>query len=164
MPKQPASEILIQLGVQVGHAFAPSDWFLISQQMICDFGLVSHDPDPMHINPEWAAVESPFGKTIAFGFLTVSLLTALLHSALKTGVHVAPSITGVYLNYGFERLRLVEPVPVNARIRGRFILRNVATDRKNRCIVTFDCTIDIEGVERPALVANWLTIWVPPTL
>ena len=151
-----------ELGVEVGHVFEPSAWFTISQAMISDFGAVSLDPDPMHIDPEWAAVESPFGGTIAFGFLTVSLLTALLHSALRTGVHTAPSRTGVYLNYGFGRLRLVEPVPVDARIRGNFILNGVEFDAKGRCMVTFGCTIEIEGVERPALVAEWLTVWVPP--
>lgn len=158
------TQVQSRFGVEIGHVFPPSDWFTISQTMISDFGAVSLDPDPMHIDPEWAAIQSPFGKTIAFGFLTVSLLTALLHSALKTGVHTDPSTMGVYLNYGFERLRLVEPVPVDARIRGRFALNGVESDAKGRCRVTFGCKIEIEGVERPALIANWLTVWVPPAL
>jgi acyl dehydratase len=156
------TQMLSRMGVEIGHAFEPSDWFSISQGMISDFGVVSLDPDPMHIDPEWAAVQSPYGKTIAFGFLTVSLLTALLHSALKTGVHTDPLTMGVYLNYGFDRLRLVEPVPVDGRIRGNFVLSGVETDAKGRCMVTFGCTVEIEGSERPALVANWLTVWVPP--
>ncbi len=157
-------EILSRMPLDVGHVFPPSEWFTISQQMISDFGTVSLDPDPMHVDPEWAATESPYGGTIAFGFLTVSLLTVLMHSTLKTGVHTSPSTLGVYLNYGFDRLRLIEPVHVGARIRGHFVLSDVKSDAKGRCQATFGCTIEIEGIERPALVANWLTLWVPPTL
>jgi acyl dehydratase len=150
------------LGIEIGQTFGPSDWIAIPQPMISAFGDVSLDPDPMHIDPAWATANSPYGGTIAFGFLTVALLTALLHSAMGTGVHTDPSTTGVYLNYGFDRLRLVEPVPVDSRVRGTFVIDALETDAKQRCVVTFLCTVEIEGVDRPALVAKWLTIWVPP--
>jgi acyl dehydratase len=146
----------------IGRNFGPSEWILIGQDMISSFGVTSLDPDPLHIDPDWAAKHSPYGGTIAFGFLTVALLTKLLHSASSTSVHNDPSKNGVFLNYGFDRMRLISPVPVNAKIRGHFVLKSIEPDAKGRTIACFDCKVEIEGYERPALVADWLTIWLPP--
>ncbi len=146
----------------IGRNFGPSEWILVDQNMITSFGVTSLDPDPLHIDPDWAAEHSPYGGTIAFGFLTVALLTKLLHSASSTGVHSDPSANGVFLNYGFDRMRLISPVPVNAKIRGHFVLKSIDPDAKGRTIACFDCKVEIEDQERPALVADWLTIWLPP--
>jgi len=139
-----------------------SRWLTVDQEMIDRFGHATLDPDPMHIDPEWARRNGPFGGTIAFGFLTMSLLTHLLHDALGTSADRDDYREGYYLNYGFDRLRLVAPVRTGKRIRGVFKLANRVRDERRRLVSTFDCTIEIEGEDRPALVAQWLSVWVPP--
>jgi acyl dehydratase len=129
--------------------------------MIDEFGRVTLDPDPMHVDPVWSAKFSPFGRPVAFGFLTMSLLTHLAHDALGTNSRRPPG-DAVFLNYGFDRLRLVAPVPSGARIRGHFEERTRVQDDKGRWRVGFDCRIEIEGQEKPALVARWLSVLMPP--
>jgi acyl dehydratase len=151
-------------GLERGARFENDQWVTITQDLIDGFGKYTLDPDPFHIDPEWAKKHSPYGGTIAFGFMTMSLLTHLLHIAQGDQARDAsadPSKFGHYLNYGFNRLRLVSPVPVNACIRGRFVVKDVIIDEKGRQIVSFDSTIDIENESRPALVAEWLALWVP---
>lgn len=139
-----------------------SPWLTVSQAMIDTFAHATLDPDPMHIDPQWSAANGPFGGTIAFGFLTLSLLTHLLHGAMGIrGAH-DPRRSGYYLNYGFDRVRLVAPIRAGARVRGCFTLLERKIDERKRLVTTFDCTIEIEGETRPALVAQWLTVWVPP--
>lgn len=145
-----------------GRDLGASQWVTVTQAMISDFGDVTLDRDPMHISPEWAAA-GPFGATIAFGFLTLSLLTYLLHDALGTDSSHYDPAQGYFLNYGFNRVRLITPVPVGARIRGVFRVLEVRDDVKGRRITTFDAAIEIEGGTRPALVAEWLTMAMPPT-
>lgn len=152
----------LELRKLLGQQLGPSDWLCVDQSMISDFGRTTLDPDPLHIDPEWAKVNGPYGGTIAFGFLTVALLTKLLHSATETTVHVDPMKTGLFLNYGFDRMRLISPVKVDSHVRGQFALVNLDVDKKGRFIATFDCTIEIKGEARPALSAQWLTIWIPP--
>jgi acyl dehydratase len=139
-----------------------SEWVSITQEMIDQFSANTLDPDPMHIDPDWARRYSPFGGTIAFGFLTISLLTHLAHSALGSNSKRGGA-DWVYVNYGFDRIRLVAPVPSGSRIRGHFseLERNV--DEKGRWRIMLDCRVEIEGQEKPALVARWLTLCLPPT-
>lgn len=145
-----------------GAAVGDSPWLTVSQAMIDTFGHATLDPDPMHVDPDWAAANSPYRGTIAFGFLTISLLTHLLHGSMGVkGAH-DPRRSGYYLNYGFDRIRLVAPVRTGSRVRGCFKLLERKTDERGRLITTFDCTVEIEGESRPALVAQWLTVWVPP--
>jgi acyl dehydratase len=148
------------LAMPVGTELGVSDWVLIDQAMISDFGRITRDPDPMHVDPEWAAKNSPFGGTIAFGFQTMSLLTHLLRSIHKDDL--TSLAQGVNLNYGFDRMRLIAPVKVNSRIRGRFTLGAERADGGGRKIRKVLATIEIEGEERPALVAEWLSAWLPP--
>jgi acyl dehydratase len=140
-----------------------SDWVRVTQEMIEEFGHCTLDPDPMHVDPEWAA-EGPFGTTISFGFLTMSLLSHLMRAALNTPHARDLSVSGYYLNYGFERLRLITPIKVNSRIRGRFQVNERKQDEKGRVLSTFHCVIEIEGEERPAMVADWLSLWIPPAV
>lgn len=144
--------------VSVGEAVGTSDWVVIDQAMIDGFATHTLDPDPLHIDPEWAA-QGPYGGTIAFGFLTLSLLTYMLHSA--TGRPAQKEVDGHYLNYGFDRVRLISPVRVGSRVRGHFTKLSQTLDAKGRLLAKFEATIEIEGEERPALVAEWLSIWVP---
>jgi acyl dehydratase len=143
-----------------GEEIGTSPWVVVDQDMISSFGAVTRDPDPMHVDPDWAREHSPYGQTIAFGFLTVSLLTHMLHGAM--GTSPAEDAEGAYLNYGIDYLRLISPVPVGSRIRGKFDVLETRTDERNRRIFKFGCEVEIEGGERPALVAHWLSIWVPP--
>ena len=151
-------------GFDIGQQISSLDWVKVSQELIDGFGKYTLDPDPFHIDPEWSEKHSPFGGTIAFGFFTVSMLTHLLHIAQGSGardVAADPVMHGHYLNYGFNRLRLVSPVHIGKRIRGVFEIKDLIVDEKDRSIVTFDVMIEIEDEERPALVADWLAIWIP---
>ncbi|MDR3461831.1 MAG: MaoC family dehydratase [Beijerinckiaceae bacterium] len=137
-----------------------SDWVLVTQDMIDSFSKATLDADPMHVNAEFAS-KGPFGGTIAFGFLTMSLMTHMMNNA--TGHKGTVSFDdGYYLNYGFDRLRLVSPVPVNSRVRGIFTLKDRKPGEHGRIVQRFDTVIEIENQERPAAVAEWLSIFMPP--
>lgn len=133
-----------------------SDWIDVTQQDIDLFGHVTRDPDPMHTDPVWAADKGPFPTTVAFGFYTLSLVTHMSHSA---GVWTDPDAYA--LNYGFDRLRFVAPVPVDSRVRGRFE-PGASEPRPDGSLLTrTKVTVEIEGHERPALVADWLGVAYP---
>ena len=144
---------------RVGQELGVSDWHDISQSRIDAFGATTSDPDPMHMDPTWASRNSPFKSTIAFGFLTISMLTALYHDVMKYDRIKVPAI-GYGLNYGFNRLRLIAPVPVGSKIRGRFSLNSIDERLDKKFLLTLDVVIEIEGQEQPALVAEWLVMWV----
>ncbi|MEQ1488983.1 MAG: MaoC/PaaZ C-terminal domain-containing protein [Terricaulis sp.] len=142
----------------VGDSIGVSHWIEIDQDMISQFGALTRDPDPMHVDPEWARANSPYQHTIAFGFLTISLLTHLLHDAMS---RASDRDTGHYLNYGFDKLRLVAPVPVNSKVRGRFSLLERKLHAKDRYLSRIHAEIEVAGAEKPALAAEWLAMWVP---
>jgi acyl dehydratase len=143
-----------------GALIGVSDWLRIDQSMIDTFGAVTRDPDPLHLDPAWAAANGPFGGTIAYGFLTMSLLSHLLRQILQQDLQHVDQ--GLFLNYGFNRVRLIAPVRVGGRVRGRFVAGPMQDDRGGRLLKTIHATVEIEGEERPALIADWLTAWVPP--
>lgn len=145
-------------GAEVG----VSPWLTVSQAMIDTFGQATLDHDPMHVDSDWAAANSPYNGTIAFGFLTISLLTHLMHGSMGVQGALDPRRSGYYLNYGFDRVRLVAPLRTGRRVRGCFKLLERKTDEQGRLVTTFDCRVEIEGETRPALVAQWLTVWIPP--
>ncbi|MFA6313277.1 MAG: MaoC/PaaZ C-terminal domain-containing protein [Sterolibacterium sp.] len=137
----------------IGHEIGVSRWIPITQNLITDFGVNTQDPDPAHIDPAWAEQHSSYGTTIAFGFLTVSLLTTMLNEIVaRPGDEVST------LNYGFDRLRLLSPVRVGSRIRGRFILKEMALRSPTQFRVNYAVTVEIENEDKPALVADWLCI------
>jgi len=145
-------------GAQLGS----SGWVTVSQEMIDGFGAATLDRDPMHVDPAWAA-HGPFGTTVAFGFLTMSLLTRLfVHDVLGADSSRYDAHDGFYLNYGFDRLRLIAPVPSGSRIRGHFEVLDVRPDAGERTIVKFGVRVECDRAERPVLVAEWLACWVPP--
>jgi acyl dehydratase len=137
----------------IGKEIGTSSWIPVTQDLITAFGLATKDPDPAHIDPAWAGQHSPFGTTIAFGFLTVSLLTVMLNEIVAR-----PNDEVSTLNYGFDRLRLLSPVRVDSRIRGRFVLKDLELRAPTQFKVTYGVTIDIEHEDKPALVADWLCI------
>ena len=130
-----------------------SKWLDVDQESINNFGRATLDADPNHLNPLWAAQHSPFGRTVAFGFQTLAYLTYLGKDA---GI-VPDGVTGE-LNYGFDRIRMVEPVHAGARIRGKFVLKHARRRDGNAVLLTYDVVIEIEGRDKPALVAEWLTL------
>ena len=138
----------------VGTELGPSDWLEIRQERIDEFADVTEDHQFIHVDPV-AAARTPFSSTIAHGFLTLSLLTRLVGP-------LRPSLPGTVmgLNYGLERVRFLTPVKVGSHIRGRAAVRAVTERAPGRWVITYAVTIDIEGEERPALVADWLTMTV----
>ncbi|CUH65417.1 putative enoyl-CoA hydratase 1 [Thalassovita gelatinovora] len=133
----------------LGKEMGVSDWFTIDQSRIDQFADCTEDHQFIHVDPE-AAAKTPFGSTIAHGFLTLSMLSAM--------VYQMPSIEGVVMgvNYGFEKVRFVSPVKVGARIRARFVLAAFDEIRPGEFQSMMDVTVEIEGQEKPALVAQWL--------
>jgi acyl dehydratase len=149
-----------ELKDRVGQEVGVSDWLRIDQAMIDAFARATFDPDPMHVDPMWCATHSPFRTTIAFGFQTISLLTFLSHQALGWSHEAGPAGGGYGLNYGFDRVRLLNPVPVNARIRARFTLLSHDEPRPGEIRSKLGVIVEIEGQEKPALAAEWLGLWI----
>ncbi|MGH1355468.1 MAG: MaoC family dehydratase [Thalassovita sp.] len=133
----------------LGQSLGTSDWMEITQEQINAFADCTHDHQYIHTDPERAA-DSPFGTTIAHGFLTLSLLTAL---AAKV-----PDVEGTAMtvNYGFDKVRFVSPVKVGARIRGHFTLTQVEETRSGEMQSAMTIQVEIEGQDRPALIAEWI--------
>lgn len=129
-----------------------SRWFAITQDRVDAFAQATEDRYFIHTDPERARAETPWGGTIAHGFLTASLLSAMAYDAVP---RVAEAKHGV--NYGFDRLRFVSPVPVGSNVRGRFRLDRVDRARPGEVTLRWGVTVEIEGGERPAIAAEWLT-------
>jgi acyl dehydratase len=129
-------------------------WFEVTQDQVDQFADVTHDHQFIHVDPE-AAKATPFGGTIAHGFLTLSMLTHLCGS-IPTDV---AAFAGVLLavNYGFDKVRFISPVPVGARVRASSALTDVTLKDPDNVQTTRTVTVEIEGQERPALVAEWIT-------
>ena len=140
------------LTARIGSEIGVSAWRTIDQVAIDAFGKLTGDQHFIHVDPARAAKVLPSGGTIAHGFFTLSLLSNMAYQ-------VCPTIEGVRfpLNYGFNRLRFVAPVPVGSRVRGRFVLKSVdVIDAAQRQIV-YEASVEIDGAPKPALVAEWLT-------
>ena len=138
-----------------------SNWVCIDQQRITDFGKVTDDPDPHHIDPDWATKNSPWGdKTISFWWLTCSMLSSMIYQVMRFPLDGDAEKDGYPVNYGFNRMRFVEPVVVDSRIRVRTTLMDVTERKPGQLQLTWDLIIEIEGVERPALVAEYLSLWI----
>ena len=137
---------------KVGQEIGLSDWFEMTQDRIDRFAAVTEDHQFIHIDPV-AAAQTPFGGTIAHGYLTLSLLSAMAMSAL-------PGVEGTRMgvNYGLNKVRFMAPVRSGKRVRGRFVLSDV-TDRGGGALQsTVGVTVEIEGEDKPALAAEWVTL------
>ena len=142
-----------ELTAMVGHEFV-SYWLTVDQARIDAFAKVTEDEQFIHVDPERAAA-TVFGGTVAHGFLTLSLLSAMAYSAL-------PRIEGAAhgVNYGFDRVRFVHPVRSGSRVRGHFILKSVTPRSGREWQLSYDVSVEVEGVKKPALAATWLTMQV----
>jgi acyl dehydratase len=139
---------------RVGEADGAGDWFEVTQERIDDFADVTIDHQFIHVDPE-AAKASPFGTTIAHGFLTLSMLTHLAGSVPSDPETFKGVVMGV--NYGFDKVRFISPVPSGSKIRASSVLQDAQLKDPNTVQVTRTFTVEIEGSDRPALVADWIT-------
>ncbi|MNU88404.1 putative enoyl-CoA hydratase 1 [compost metagenome] len=136
----------------VGQEVGLSRWITVDQARIDAFAKITEDEQFIHIDPERARA-TPFGGTIAHGFLTLSLASAMSYDA------VAPlddMVMGV--NYGFDKLRFLAPVPAGSNIRGRFKLLSAEDKTGGRWLLKHELTVEIEGADKPALIAEWLSM------
>ena len=135
----------------VGREIGVSSWHLIDQPRIDTYADVIEDHQFIHVDPERAKKESTFGTTIAHGFLTMSLLSIMSYE-------VMPAIAGTTMgvNYGFDKLRFISPVRSGKRVRGRFVLAEAKLRKPNELQSRTSVTVEIEGEDKPALVADWL--------
>ena len=145
----PVSALMEMVGSEVG----VSGWFKVTQDRIDAFADATLDHQFIHVDPARAAAESPFGVTIAHGFLTLSLLPHL-----GSGVKFLPEGTKVEINYGTEKVRFLAPVPVDSRIRARVALADVTERRPGQYLIKRQITVEIQDADRPALVAETLTL------
>jgi acyl dehydratase len=136
----------------VGHICEPTDWFEVTQEQVNVFADCTLDRQFIHIDPE-AAAETPFGGTIAHGFLTLSMLAYFSQS-------FSLSIEGSYMgvNKGFNKVRFVAPVAVGSRIRCHTTVAEINEKKPGQYDFKMDISIEIEGGDKPALVAEWLSV------
>nr|WP_249153330.1 MaoC family dehydratase [Bradyrhizobium diazoefficiens] len=135
----------------VGKEIGVSSWHLIDQPRINTYADVTEDHQFIHVDPERARKETAFGTTIAHGFLTMSMLSVMSYE-------VMPAIAGTTMgvNYGFDKLRFISPVRSGKRVRGRFVLAEARLRKPNELQSRTNVTVEIEGEDKPALVADWL--------
>ena len=140
---------LQDLQAKVGEAIGTSEWILVDQDRIDRFADTTEDHQFIHVNPDMAKM-TPFGGTIAHGFLTVSLLAPMMATAIE------PIQVKMSINYGFDKLRFLTPVKSGRRIRGHFKLLELAEKKPGQWQQKVEVTVEIEGEDKPAMIAEWL--------
>lgn len=138
----------------IGTKFEPGEWYSIDQGRINAFADCTDDHQFIHVDPE-AAKSTPFGGTIAHGFLTLSLLPKLVE-----GQGIIPENIVMGLNYGFDKVRFLAPVRSGKRVRANVDVADVTRKDDNRFLIKQNISVEIEGEQTPALVAEWLTMVV----
>jgi acyl dehydratase len=146
MPLASLAELRSRIGEEVG----VSDWLTIDQQRIDQFAGATEDRQFIHVDPE-AAAHTPFGGTVAHGFLSLSMLSRMAADAM-----LVPDSIKMAVNYGLDRVRFIAPVRSGKRIRGRFRLDSVEEKAAGQYLMRHTVTVEIEGEEKPALTAEWL--------
>jgi acyl dehydratase len=146
MPVASIDEIRGRVGTEVG----VSDWLTVDQRAIDAFADVTQDHQFIHVDPE-AAAKTPFGGTVAHGFLTLSLL-----SRMAAGTMLRPEGLKMGVNYGFDKVRFMAPVRSGKRVRGRFRLDRFEEKRPGQFQFVHNVTVEIEDEDKPALIAEWI--------
>jgi acyl dehydratase len=136
----------------VGQEIGVSDWIEVGQERIAAFADATEDRQFIHVDPK-AAAATPFGGTIAHGFLTLSML-----SRMAAGVILFPAKTKMVVNYGLDRVRFLAPVRSGKRVRGRFTLESIDEKTQGQILLRHVVTVEIESEDKPALSAVWLTL------
>jgi len=148
MPIASLDEIRAHVGKEIGK----SSWLTVDQARIDEFAEATEDRQFIHVDPA-AAAQTPFGGTIAHGFLSLSLL-----SRMGAETMMIPDGVKMGVNYGLDRVRFLAPVKSGARVRGRFMLDSVEEKAPGQLLLRHVVTVEIEGQEKPALTAQWLTL------
>ena len=146
MPVATIEEIQERVGSEIG----VSDWILVNQARIDAFADVTEDHQFIHVDQQRAA-KTPFRGTVAHGFLTLSLL-----SRMADGVMLHPESMRMAVNYGFDKVRFMGPVKSGKRVRGRFKMLSAEEKRSSQWQISYEVTVEIEGEEKPALIADWI--------
>ena len=146
---------LTRLGERAGQEVGTSDWISVTQDRINAFADATGDHQWIHVDRERAATESPYGTTIAHGFLTLSLISALMRNAISIGG------LRMTINYGANRVRFVSAVPAGSRIRARIVLQSLMPVDGGAQQATWNITVEREGAAKPCLVAEWLVRYYP---
>jgi acyl dehydratase len=146
MPIVPIADIRDRVGKEIG----VSSWLTMDQHRIDEFAESTEDRQFIHVDPQ-AAAQTPFGTTIAHGFLSLSML-----SRMAAEVMLVPDSTKMAVNYGLDRVRFIAPVKSGKRIRGRFRLDSIEEKAPGQLLLRHTVTVEIEGEEKPALTAEWL--------
>ena len=146
MPVASLDEIRARAGTEVG----VSSWLTVDQARIEEFADATDDHQFIHVDPD-AASKTPFGGTIAHGFLTLSLLSRMAADAM-----LIPEGVKMAVNYGFDRVRFLAPVRSGRRVRGRFTLDSFEEKAPGQWLLRHTVTVEIEGEDKPALTAAWL--------
>ena len=146
MPIASLDEVRGRIGTEVG----VSGWLTIDQARIDAFAETTEDRQFIHVHPE-AAARTPFGGTVAHGFLSLSMLSRMAAEAM-----LIPDNVKMAVNYGLDRVRFIAPVQSGKRIRGRFVLDSIEEKAPGQLLLRHSVTVEIEGVDKPALTAQWL--------
>ena len=146
MPIAALDDIRARIGTEIG----VSEWITVDQQRIDAFADTTEDRQFIHVDPA-AAAQTPFGGTIAHGFLSLSLL-----SRMAADVMQVPDSTKMAVNYGLDRVRFIAPVRAGKRVRGHFTLAAIDDKAPGQLLLHHDVTVEIEGEPKPALTARWL--------
>jgi acyl dehydratase len=139
-----------EVKASIGREAGASQWFAVPQDLIDQFAALTGDRQWIHVDPERARRESPFGTTVAHGFLTVALLSRLVSEAIDLRTE-----SKMRVNYGFNRLRFPAPVPAGARIRAR-VTPNAVREVEGGIEIAWGVVVEIEHQAKPALAAEWL--------
>jgi len=137
----------------IGSELGVSDWVEITQSNVNTFADITKDHQFIHVNEE-AAAQTPFGGTIAHGFLSLSMLSYFAES----GCSVLVENTKMGMNYGLDKVRFLQPVLVGSRIRGRGFLISVVEKNPGQYLFKLNLTVEIENADKPALIAEWLVM------
>ena len=146
MPVMSLDEIRARVGTDIG----TSNWIMVGQDRIRAFADATEDQQFIHVDPA-AAAQTPFGGTIAHGFLSLSLL-----SRMAADVMLAPDSLKMGVNYGLDRVRFIAPVRSGKRVRGQFTLDSIEEKSPGQLLTRHTVTVEIEGEAKPALTAQWL--------
>jgi len=144
-----------QLKQMIGLEVGVSDWFLVAQAQVDLFAKVTHDHQFIHTDPEKAAL-TPFGGTIAHGFLSLSMLSYFA----ENGCGLSVKGVKLFINYGFDRVRFISPVRVGSNIRARSQLLSFTEMEGGALLIKLRVTVEIDGSDKPALLADWLMMAV----
>jgi acyl dehydratase len=148
-----ANNICEKLAPRIGKLLPSSRWMMIDHKRITAFADVTEDHQFIHLDSDRAVAETSFDGTIAHGYLTLSMASAFAYEVMQEIEGQTASV-----NYGFEKIRFLAPVPAGSRIRGNFVLKSAVPKGDSAVLQMHGLSIEIEGADTPALVADWLTL------